>query len=468
MKRKASCFAVVLGWALSVPSTSRADTFLVPGDFPNIKEALAAVADGDRILVGPGTYVGSIDFTGKDVELRSTDGPETTTIKGDGGTTVRIGPGARIRGFSITDGAASFGAGMDVVGSGTVIEGNIFRGNAQGAGGFGAAIGGNNSSPTITGNVFRQNTCDGQFLSGVVSFVNSSSPRIENNIFEDNPCRAINMTLPAGNQPEIVNNTIVRNPTGIRVDRRISTAAQTYRNNILYDNQIGLEVDFGIEADNPVWDHNLVFGNVVDYQGISSQTGLSGNISQDPLFVDGMSGNYHLLPGSPAIDAGTGTGAPPEDFDGSPRPLDGNGDLVAAFDIGAFEFLLSPPADFFTVAPCRLADTRDPIDPSGGPALVAEATRDFPVAGPCGIPSTARAVVVNLAVVGPGAAGHLQLYPTGIVVPATSSINFVAGATRANNAIVPLGAGGQIAVYCHLASPLGQTHFVLDVFGYFQ
>jgi serine protease len=465
MKRKLA-FAVVLGWSFSVPSTVRGDTFHVPGDFANIKDALAAAVDGDTILVGPGTYVGRIDFTGKDVDLRSTDGPETTTIQSDGGPTVHIGPGGRIDGFSITDGTGDFGAGMVVMGTGTVIEGNIFRNNAQGGGGFGAAIGGNSSSPTIRGNAFRQNTCDGQFLSGVVSFVNSSSPRIENNIFEDNPCRAINLTLPVGNQPQIVNNTIVRNPTGIRLDRRISAAAQTYRNNILYDNQIGLEVDFGIEAFNPVWEHNLVFGNVVDYDGIASQTGLSGNISQDPLFVDEMS-DYHLRPESPAIDAGSASGAPAEDFDGTPRPLDGNGDSVAAFDIGAFESL-PPPTDFFTVTPCRLADTRNPISPSGGPALVAEATRDFPVTGLCGIPSAAKAVVVNLAVVEPDSGGHLRLFAAGSALPAASTISFVPGMTRSNNAIISVGAGGQIAIYCHMGSPLGQTHFVLDVFGYFE
>jgi hypothetical protein len=40
--------------------------------------------------------------------------------------------------------------------------------------------------------------------------------------------------------------------------------------------------------------------------------------------------------------------------------------------------------------------------------------------------------------------------------------------TRANNAVIPLGAGGQIAVYCRMASPLAQTHIVLDVVGYFE
>jgi hypothetical protein len=55
------------------------------------------------------------------------------------------------------------------------------------------------------------------------------------------------------------------------------------------------------------------------------------------MFVDAPAGNYRLQPGSPAIDAGSPTDAPTVDFEGTARPLDGNGDTVPAVDIGAFE-----------------------------------------------------------------------------------------------------------------------------------
>jgi hypothetical protein len=233
-------------------------------------------------------------------------------------------------GFTITGGAASFGAGMSVSGVDTLIQGNIFDGNAQGAGGFGAGIGGNSASPIIDGNIFRNNSCDSQFLSGVIVLVNSSSPLITNNIFENNPCRGINMTLPVGNAPQVINNTFYNNDVGIRVDRRVDTGAQTYRNNIIVNNTIGVEVDFGTDADNPVWENNLVFGNTTNYVGITDQTGMNGNISVDPEFLDS---EYHLKTISPAVNTGTNTGCPTADFNDVPRPQG------FACDMGAYEVI---------------------------------------------------------------------------------------------------------------------------------
>jgi hypothetical protein len=48
-------------------------------------------------------------------------------------------------------------------------------------------------------------------------------------------------------------------------------------------------------------------------------------------------------------------------------------------------------------------------------------------------------------------------------------VNFAAGRSRANNAIVPLGSGGRIEVRCDMpAGSTGSTHFVFDVAGYFK
>jgi hypothetical protein len=58
--------------------------------------------------------------------------------------------------------------------------------------------------------------------------------------------------------------------------------------------------------------------------------GNSSNVTED----------FHLLPGSPAIDAGTNTGVSQFDLDGQPRVQDGNGDSNAVTDMGAYEFLV--------------------------------------------------------------------------------------------------------------------------------
>jgi len=110
-------------------------------------------------------------------------------------------------------------------------------------------------------------------------------------------------------------------------------------------------------------------------------------------------------------------------------------------------------------------DTRNAAGPLGGPALAANATRLFSVAGSCSIPSTARALVVNVAVTGATAQGHLRLFPGGLPVPLVSTINYRANQTRANNAVVGLGTG-TLEIYSGQGS--GTTHVILDVSGYFQ
>jgi hypothetical protein len=126
------------------------------------------------------------------------------------------------------------------------------------------------------------------------------------------------------------------------------------------------------------------------------------------------------------------------------------------------------PGAYYTVLPCRLVDTR--TTPNGtwaGPALAARTERVFPVWGRCNVSPTARAVAVNATVTGPTRPGSLNLYrafPT--TVPDTSVVNFTAGMTRANNAVVSLNDSGQMAVFNRMAS--GTTHFVLDVVGYFE
>jgi glucose/arabinose dehydrogenase len=122
---------------------------------------------------------------------------------------------------------------------------------------------------------------------------------------------------------------------------------------------------------------------------------------------------------------------------------------------------------YFTLTPCRLADTRQPAGPTGGPALAGGATRTFVAAGSCGVPSGATAVAINLTVTSPTAAGSLTVYPAGMTMPATSTLNFSVGQTRANNAVSQLGPTGDLSISC--AMPSGSTtEAIVDVVGYFQ
>jgi uncharacterized repeat protein (TIGR01451 family) len=295
-----------------------------------IQTQIDAALPGTTITIGPGLYVGGLNFNGKDIALRSSQGPAATIIHGGKATTaVRIGPGGALVGFTITGAPAMYNSALEVAGSGSVISGNIFDGNHQIAGGFGAAIMGNVSSPTIERNVFRNNSCDEQRLSGVVAFINNSSPQIVNNVFENNACRAVNIYSDRTNTSQVINNTFVGNRSAIIIDR-FDKPSETYRNNILVKNSIGFEMEPGLALEMPVaWTNNLLFDNAVDYQVVANPTGTNGNISADPLFVNQAAGNYHLRDGSPAIGAGSASGAPSIDFDGAAR--------TAPVDIGAFE-----------------------------------------------------------------------------------------------------------------------------------
>lgn len=124
------------------------------------------------------------------------------------------------------------------------------------------------------------------------------------------------------------------------------------------------------------------------------------------------------------------------------------------------------PTSFYTVAPCRLVDTRDPAGPFGGPALIAQSNRSFTLAGRCGVSPSAKAVSLNVTATAPDSPGSLTLYPADAPLPLASAVTYRSGQTRSNPGIFGLGARGDLAVYCGQDS--GQAHVVLDVNGYFE
>ena len=121
---------------------------------------------------------------------------------------------------------------------------------------------------------------------------------------------------------------------------------------------------------------------------------------------------------------------------------------------------------FFPLTPCRVVDTRDADGTYGGPALAAGADRSFVLASQCGVPSTARAVAINLTVTLSSGPGTLVVYPGGLALPPTSSLNYRMAQTRANNVIVGMGPAGDVVVHCGQAT--GSAHVIIDVGGYFE
>jgi PKD repeat protein len=129
--------------------------------------------------------------------------------------------------------------------------------------------------------------------------------------------------------------------------------------------------------------------------------------------------------------------------------------------------ILSPPraSAFYTVKPCRVFDSRS----GQTPLTSADPSRRLSLASSsCAIPATASAVAANVTVVAPSAAGYLTLYPGNYPPPATSTLNFRAGQTRANNAILPLATDGSGSLAVRLGAPApARVDFLLDVAGYF-
>jgi uncharacterized repeat protein (TIGR03803 family) len=141
-------------------------------------------------------------------------------------------------------------------------------------------------------------------------------------------------------------------------------------------------------------------------------------------------------------------------------------DVVLDID-GYFTTASGSTLAFYPLTPCRIADTRNPNGPLGGPSLLGGKERDFPVqSNPnCVIPSTALAYSFNFTAVPVGGQplGYLTVWPTGQTQPVVSTLNDLTGTVVANAAIVPAGTPkGEIAVY-----PSNPTDLVIDVNGYF-
>ncbi len=142
--------------------------------------------------------------------------------------------------------------------------------------------------------------------------------------------------------------------------------------------------------------------------------------------------------------------------------LDINGYFLPAGSTGALAF--------YALTPCRVVDTRNATGPLGGPGLVAQQDRSFPIlSSNCNIPSGAQAYSLNITAVPWANLSWLSVWPTGQAWPGVSTLNAdltpvdpAVAPITANAAIVPAGTNGAIEV---LATD--DADLVIDINGYF-
>jgi hypothetical protein len=169
--------------------------------------------------------------------------------------------------------------------------------------------------------------------------------KIYNNIAYNNSFLGISLSRngPVAFQPlrniQVINNTLYNNGLsgwggGISVGNS-DVQNIVIRNNICSQNR---SFQIAVEASAPpnqlTIDHNLIDGVVGEGEG-----GTRGNdyVEGDPKFVNSAGADFRLQANSPAIDQGSSADAPLDDFDGNPRPQDGDENGSALYDLGAFE-----------------------------------------------------------------------------------------------------------------------------------
>jgi hypothetical protein len=125
------------------------------------------------------------------------------------------------------------------------------------------------------------------------------------------------------------------------------------------------------------------------------------------------------------------------------------------------------PGQYTPLAPFRILDTRNKT--GGFSTLGPGQAIDVQVAGVAqsGVPAMnsatpPSAVVLNVTVTNPSAAGFLTVYPTGVMRPLASNLNFAAWNTVANLVGVAIGVGGKVTVY----NSSGSSDVIFDIAGW--
>ena len=346
-----------------------------------IMEANALVG-ADEIQLPAGTYTLSIAGTGEDAaatgDLDITDdltisggGVGATTINGAGldrvfevfaGVTVNLS-GVQITGGNVT--GINGGGGIRNLGTLTITNSTVSGNTTPHS--FGSGIYSDNSLTLIDSTVSDNNGGGGGGIMNWAGTLTVSNSTISGNtgnyrgggIFIRNTATLLNSTI-SGNRAgrwggglyvhsgatlTLTHCTVSANtylPGPLCGGRGICNFGATYiKSTIIAGNIAGYYSDvFGTLTS---WGYNLI--GDINTQTITPQTGDQIGTPASPIDPllgplqdnGGPTFTHALLPGSPAINAGDNTGAPPTDQRGEPR--------IATVDIGAYEAMISnsPP-----------------------------------------------------------------------------------------------------------------------------
>ena len=297
----------------------------------------------------------------------------------------------RITNCTLTLNQANYGGGIYADSSSLTIDHCVFTKNSAGHGGgiytrespstltnctltnnnsasYGGGIYINNSSSTLTGCAVANNSSaiNGGGIYNHYSNVTFTACKVIGNIAVSGGGIFNATTTISIYDSLIIENSTFKNGGGIYNSFTDSTIVNcTFYNNtatlnggMMYDFQSSASIKNSILwadliagkiAEIPETDNlpNLLDGDsselTVTYSCIQGGYEGTGNIDQDPLFIEAGSGIFYLAPESPCLDSGTSEKAHPEDILGTLRPQ------LNGIDMGAFEATGLPVAFAFNV-----------------------------------------------------------------------------------------------------------------------